>query len=590
MRRYGRCGRGGPVLAGVAGAILAAALAVAPEVLAQGLPRPGDERPELPEIEELPPEEPTPAPLELPPIPPVTEEERGRLSLGRGVFVREFRVEGSTVFTAEELARVTAPYAGRAITSEELLDARDAITEHYIDAGYLTSGATIPDQSVEDGVIRIHVVEGVLANVAVEGTQRFRPHYFRSRLERAGRAPVNVVQLEDQLQRFQRDPLIERVHATLLPGQRRGQSVLRLAVEEARPYALSLGFANDEPPSIGSLAGHIGASYANLLGHADELSADFAVTAGLRDINLRYALPVNRFDTRLELRYRYSQSDVVEEPFDELDIFSRAATYGVGLSHPVYRSPSQELWLGITGEYRESETFLGQDSICFQGSYPVPEVESGEGEVGCEPMVGVARLFQDWSWRTDNDVIAARSTLNVGYQALRPSMDKSSSDSRLLSWLGQVQWVHRFPERLLGTQLLARLDTQLAADPLLSIEKFAVGGVRTVRGYRENQLVRDNGLVASLELRVPLLRDPLGRPLVQLAPFADFGRAWDERGDLPTRSIGSLGLGLRLFPWDWLRGEVYWGARLKKLEKLGDDLQDHGFHFNLVVTPFDAFP
>jgi hemolysin activation/secretion protein len=588
MHRHRRRGREGLALAGLAGVLLAAALVSAPTALAQGLPRPGDERPE---IEEFPPEEPPPAPLELPPIPPVAEEDRGRLSLGRGVFVKEFRVEGSTVFTADELTRVVAPYAGRAITSEELLHARDAVTQHYIEAGYLTSGATIPDQSVEDGVVRIRVVEGVLAEVEVEGTRRFRPHYFRSRLERAGRAPVNVVQLEEQLQRFQRDPLVERVHATLLPGQRRGEAKLRLVVEEARPYALSLGFANDEPPGIGSLAGHIGGSYANLLGHSDELAADFAVTAGLRDIDVRYRLPVSRFDTRLELRYRYSQSDVVEDPFAGLDIFSRSTTYGVGLNHPAYRSPSQELWIGITAEYRESETFLGNDSICFQGSYVVPEAEPGEGGgVGCEPMVAVARLFQDWSWRTASDVIAARSTLSLGYQALRPSSDENSADSRLVSWLGQVQWAHRFPERLLGTQLLARLDTQLAADPLLSIEKFSVGGVRTVRGYRENQLVRDNGLVASLELRVPLLRDPLGRPLVQLAPFADFGRAWDERGELPARSIASLGLGLRVFPWDWLRGEFYWGARLKKLEKLGSDLQDHGFHFNLVVTPFDALP
>ena len=102
--------------------------------------------------------------------------------------------------------------------------------------------------------------------------------------------------------------------------------------------------------------------------------------------------------------------------------------------------------------------------------------------------------------------------------------------------------------------------------------------------------MRDNGLVVSLELRVPLLRDPLGRPLVQLAPFADFGRAWEERGDLPARSIASLGPSLRVSPSDWLRGEVYWGARVKKLEKLGSDPQDYGFHFNLVVTPFNALP
>jgi hemolysin activation/secretion protein len=546
------------------------------EALALEKLRPGDERPEL---EEFPSEEPTPSPLELPPIPPPTEAEPGRLSAGRGVFVRAFRVEGSTVFTAEELARVTAAYSGRAITSEELLEARDAITAYYVERGYLSSGATIPDQSVEDGVVRIQVIEGVLADVVVEGTRRFRPHYFRSRLRRAGRAPVNVARLEQQLQLFQLHPLIERVQATLLPGERRGEGVLSLAVEEARPYALSLTFANDRSPSIGGLVGHADARFANLLGHADELSARFVGSKGLRDVGAHYALPLNRFDTRLDLDFRTAESDVVEERFDELDIVSEAISYGIGLSQPLYRTPRQELWLGVTGEYRKSQTFLLGESFC-----------SLEGAEGCESKVSVLRIFQDWIWRTRSDVIAARSTVNVGLDALGSTVRDGAADSRFVGWLAQVQWAHRLPDRLLGAQLLARVDAQLADDPLLALEKFAVGGARTVRGYRENQLVRDNGVVASLELRVPLLRGPLGRPLVELAPFADFGRAWDNQGGLPARSIASLGVGLRLSPWEWLQAEAYWGGRLKPVMKQGNDLQDHGFHFRLTAVPFDALP
>jgi hemolysin activation/secretion protein len=571
MRGTWRCG---VALLCLAGTVLTGTLGPAGEALAQIGLRPGDERPEL---EEFPPEQPPPTPLELPPIPPAPEEEP--LSAGRGVFIRAFRVEGSTVFSAEELARVTAPYTGRAISSEELLDLRDAITAYYVERGYLSSGATIPDQSVEEGVVRIQVVEGAIAEVVVEGTRCFRPHYFRSRLRRAGRAPVDVARLEQQLQRFQRDPRVERVHATLLPGRRRGESVLTLVVQEARPYALALGFANDQPPSVGSLAGYTDASYANLLGHADELSADFTGSRGLRDVGAHYALPLNRFDTRLDLDFRTSESDVVEEPFDELDIFSEARSYGIGLSHPIHRTPTQELWLGITGEYRESEAFLLGEPFCFL-----------EGAEDCKSKVSVLRLFQDWSWRTRSDVIAARSTVNLGLNALGSTVNDGAADSRFVGWLGQVQWAHRLPDRLLGAQLLARVDVQLADDPLLSLEKFEVGGSRTVRGYRENQLVRDNGVVASLELRVPLLRGPLGRPLVQLAPFADFGRAWDNEGGQPTRSIASLGVGLRLSPWEWLRAEAYWGGRLKRVEKHGDDLQDHGFHFRLTVAPFEALP
>ena len=99
--------------------------------------RPGD-RPLPPE--EFEPEEPEPPPLELPPALPVPEDAEA-LSAGLRAFVRVIRVEGSTVFSAEELAAVAEPYVGRTIRSEELIAARDAITQLYIARGYITSGA-----------------------------------------------------------------------------------------------------------------------------------------------------------------------------------------------------------------------------------------------------------------------------------------------------------------------------------------------------------------------------------------------------------------------------------------------------------------
>ena len=123
---------------------------------------PGSERPELRPFE---PEVEAPETLELPPIPAPEDEESSRLSTGLRMFVKAFRVEGSSVFPEEELEGLTTSFSGRAISSEELLRARDAITDHYIEHGYLTSGAFIPDQDAVDGIAVIRVVEGVLADV-----------------------------------------------------------------------------------------------------------------------------------------------------------------------------------------------------------------------------------------------------------------------------------------------------------------------------------------------------------------------------------------------------------------------------------------
>ena len=117
-------------------------------------------------------------------------------------------------------------------------------------------------------------------------------------------------------------------------------------------------------------------------------------------------------------------------------------------------------------------------------------------------------------------------------------------DGQFFAWLGQFQWTRRLTDWDL--QSIFRLDVQLSSQPLLPLEQIAVGGRYSVRGYRENQLVRDNGLIVSLESRLPIVRNKPWADFVQLAPFVDFGRAWNTK--LPTpdpKMMVSIGIGLR---------------------------------------------
>ncbi len=127
-------------------------------------------------------------------------------------------------------------------------------------------------------------------------------------------------------------------------------------------------------------------------------------------------------------------------------------------------------------------------------------------------------------------------------------------------------------------------------DPLLPVEKFAVGGARTVRGYRENQFVRDNGVVASLEWRFPVFPDKKrdGRYRLQLVPFIDFGRSWDEDDTLSTseaESISSIGLGFLWEPTPAWHIELFLGHAFDDVDNPNDDdLQDDGVHFRLSYS------
>ena len=148
--------------------------------------------------------------------------------------------------------------------------------------------------------------------------------------------------------------------------------------------------------------------------------------------------------------------------------------------------------------------------------------------------------------------------------------------------------MHRL-EHWWGTQLLGRFDIQLANDHLFPLEQAFVGGRFTVRGYRENTLIRDNAMVGSLEARVPIWRNIRGEDVVQIAPFVDYGSAWNNKVETPfPRYLASVGVGLRwnILPQDRARFEVYWGLPLNHFGTNGTNLQDYGIHMQLVVQAF----
>ncbi|MHC5826383.1 MAG: BamA/TamA family outer membrane protein, partial [Nostoc sp.] len=161
------------------------------------------------------------------------------------------------------------------------------------------------------------------------------------------------------------------------------------------------------------------------------------------------------------------------------------------------------------------------------------------------------------------------------------TVNDTGTDGRFFSWLGQFQWVQQLTKRIL---LLTRIDTQLTPDSLLSLEKFSIGGVDTVRGYRQNQLVSDNSILGAVELHLPISTNPNN---LQLTPFFEIGGGWNNRGDNPDPSfIASTGLGLEWQVFPSLNVHLDYGIPLFEVKDKGDSLQDNGFYFSLQYQPF----
>ncbi len=94
---------------------------------------------------------------------------------------------------------IVQPLERRSVNLEELQKAADAITQLYLNKGYITSRAVLVNQVITDGVVQIRVIEGRLEKIQIEGTRRLNRDYVSSRVRLGIGKPLNSNKLEEQL-------------------------------------------------------------------------------------------------------------------------------------------------------------------------------------------------------------------------------------------------------------------------------------------------------------------------------------------------------------------------------------------------------
>jgi hemolysin activation/secretion protein len=486
------------------------------------------------------------------------------------ITVESFEVVGSTVFSQKELSAVLVEYENRPLSLSELYQARSAITKLYTDKGYVNSGAYIPPQELAGKTVTISVLEGKLEGINVTGTKHLNANYIRSRILLGTGTPINVESLLEALQMLRIDPLVKNVSAELSAGITPGTSLLEVEIEEADPFKITTKFDNKRSPSVGTNRRGVGLIHSDLLGFGDKITFDYTNTKGSDSIDTSYTLPFNALNGTLRMAYGTSSNEVIEKPFTPLDIESESEYYELGLRQPLIATPEEELALGLSFSFQESKTQL------LDTPFPL---SNGANENG-ETKIGALRFVQEYVNRDDTKVFALRSQFSVGLNVFGATENEDGiPDSSFFAWRGQSQWVKRLDEDFL---FLLRGDLQFSSTELVPLEQFRIGGVDSVRGYRQDLSLGDNGLFASAEVRIPVLRLKKIDGVVQLTPFVDLGTIWNsDETQISQDFLASLGIGLNFSTGNAFNARVDWGIPLVNIDTQGNSLQEDGVYFSL---------
>jgi hemolysin activation/secretion protein len=134
-------------------------------------------------------------------------------------------------------------------------------------------------------------------------------------------------------------------------------------VVEAPRFTAAFEVDNERSPSVGELRGEVEAVARSVLGLADPLVVLLRVTEGLQDAEAGYSVPLLPNDLRLRLFGEVNDAEVVEEPFEDLDIESESWTLEAGQRWPVIRGLDEQLVVGADLSRRHSETTIRAQGI-----------------------------------------------------------------------------------------------------------------------------------------------------------------------------------------------------------------------------------
>lgn len=496
-----------------------------------------------------------------------------RVTLGEIVWT------GAALFTPAQQTALAQPFLDQALWPWQIEAWRMDLTRQLVAQGWINSGVRLAADALTplpDGRWRLHltVVAGVVQDLQINGLDDLDPGYVRQRLWPDPQAPLQLAQLRQRYQRLLEDPLLRQVNLQVQPGDAPGTAVLAVQVQRAPTLQWRLSAGNDTPPSIGGHALGVQATWRNLGGWGDALQWSVQAPPD-RPEDARHSLswrwPFKDSGVWLDAQTERGRAAVVEGDAQQLDIRSQLVRHELGLGQQL-RDDGRSQWTqGLSVSWRQHQTTLAGEPFSF-----VPEEALGRTKVQ------TLRAWQELSVRDPQAVHSVRATLSWSHRVafgLDAAPGAAPIETGFLNVLAQT--ARRLNDD--GLQWQARALLQWSPTPLMALDRLALGGVQTVRGFRENQLVRDRGLVLSTSLDWAQPTQLPGQPVLHWIPFVDWGQG--QNVGQPVQDLAATGVTWR---WQWQRTRL----ELSKAWRLSPPiprpsparLQDRGWHVQWVMT------
>ncbi|WP_233834122.1 ShlB/FhaC/HecB family hemolysin secretion/activation protein [Paraburkholderia sp. ZP32-5] len=423
--------------------------------------------------------------------------------------VKRIDLTGNTAFDTATLHGLIADGEGKTLTLAELDALAHRIADYYHAHGYPLVRAYLPPQQIDDGTVRIAILEARYGQVRVENRGRVSSRLVDATLAPlAAGAPVAQAPLDRSLLLLGDIPGAN-AHATLGPGAAPGTSDLSVALEPTPPFAGQVQVDNEGDRYTGRVRGSADLALTNLLHQGDVLSLDALTTGpGMTWGQLGWSMVLNGLGTQAgaswsALRYRLGDT------FEALDAHGTAHVASAWLTQPLIRGQTLNLSGRLEFDHRQLD-----DDI---------EASSLHDDRHLNSVTASLSADRNDTWLGGG---VTRATLGVTQGTLAfDNAPAQSADAATAGTQGSYTLfnagINRLQRLTDATRLYVAFSYQHANRNVDTSEQWLLGGPGTVRGYPVSTLGGASGFLATAELRHDFVLPVVGK--VQGEAFVDSG-------------------------------------------------------------------
>ncbi|OSQ36468.1 hypothetical protein TMES_18255 [Thalassospira mesophila] len=449
--------------------------------------------------------------------------------------LKSFEIEGSTAFSADELAPFYQYMMGKTISVADAFQVAANIELKYRNAGYVISRVVVPPQEVTDGRFKIRVVEGFISDIVVqEDVGPVSAAVKRLLSPLIGKTPVTVDEMERRLL-LANDLAGMTVRATLKPSETAPGGSEMLVEADRVATTATVSADNRNSPYSGNAEGMALVQFNSFGSHADQLGIQTQISSPIErswSVSANYQGMYSEDGLMLGFSSSYGRSRPGKE-LEALEVNSVVMAERAIVTYPLIRSRLQNLRISGEYEYRAIDTDVLDDEFN-------------------QDRLHIARAGISYDL-TDSfqGITAVRATIHRGLDVFNATdkddplgsrADAGGSFTKTTIDLTRVQQV---TDRV---SMLLTATGQYAVNPLLASEEMALGGGNYGRGFNNNEFSGDDGWATSLEIRYSPDLPEIFPNGVQFYSFVDSGQVWDidENVSHDRTSASSFGGGIRV--------------------------------------------